>query len=322
MSCVVNCSESGPSSSNDTTTEQTYINLELAPESVVILSIICALASISGSLGNSLVMLAVFKSESLRSIPDFIISSLAFSDFTVCFIYLPLLIYDYNHLTSQATQQNSPFSIAKSFIGHCSLSASVTNMFAVTVDRVIAIRFPLKYPSIMTMKTSFCAIGVIWLISLTFGAVYAREILSRFVILCYCFALMLGTFGMYAYIFFVAKRQENKVQTLNSSTQPQVSLQQQKAEKKAAKTIFTVVGIYALCWLPLLLLPVIVNPSKKPVLFRRCFPWVQTVLSCNSALNPYVYCIRSHKYRRQFAKLLRIKRYEDIHSNTVSNTHH
>ena len=322
MSYEVNCTEYGPNPSNDTSTEETNISPELSPESVVILSIISALASISGSIGNSLVMLAVFKSESLRSIPDFIISSLAFSDFTVCFIFLPLWIYELNHPSSQVTQLNSAFHIIKSFFGHCSLIASVTNMFVVTVDRVIAIRLPLKYPAIVTVKTALSAIALVWLISLTFGAVYAREIgISRFILLSYCIILMLGTMSIYAYIFYAAKRQENKVQALNSSTQPQVSIQQQKAEKKAAKTIFTVVGIYALCWLPLLLLPIIVNPAKNEVLFKRCFPWVQTVLSCNSALNPYVYCLRSHKYRRQFAKLLRLKPSENINSNSASNSY-
>ena len=60
------------------------------------------------------------------------------------------------------------------------------------------------------------------------------------------------------YIFYAAKRQKNKVQTLNFSAQPHVSAEQhkqQKADKKVAETIFTVVGIYALCWLPLFLLP-------------------------------------------------------------------
>ena len=145
-------------------------------------------------------------------------------------------------------------------------------MFAMTVDRVIAIRFPFKYPAIMTVKTAMSAMALVWLISLTSGAVFAWRIFSTFVTLCYSSALMLGTMGMYGYIFFIAKRQENKVQPLNSSTQPHVSTAQQKAEKKAAKTIFTVVGIYTLCWVPLILFSGIVNPSKNPVLFLTAFP--------------------------------------------------
>lgn len=316
MSCEVNCLSGAETNFSNETSAVNSVNPELDHGSVVILSVICALASVCGSFGNVLVILAVLKSPSLRGVSDLIISSLAFSDFAVCFIYLPLLIYNYNHFTSQATQQGSPFDLTKSFFGHCSLIASVTNMFAVTVDRVIAIRFPFKYLGIMTTKTAYIIIAIVWLISLTAGALYAQEMFSRIILLGYCIVLMLSTMSLYVYIFVIAKRQENKVQTMNIST-----TQQLKTEKKAAKTIFIVFGIYALCWLPLLLLPAIVNPSKKPLLFKKTFPWVQVVLASNSALNPYVYCMRSQKYRWQFGKLLRIHLSEDINSNSTSNGH-
>ena len=287
----------------------------------MILSVICALASFCGSFGNVLVILAVLKSPNLRAVSDLIISSLAFSDLTVCSIYLPLSIYRYNHLTSEAIQQGSRLSIARSFFGHCSLIASVTNMFAVTVDRVIAIRFPFKYLGIMTTNTSYIIITIVWLISLTAGAVVlfaAQEMCSKIILQGYCIVLMLCTMTMYAYIFLIAKRQENKVQAMNLSTTRQL-----KTDKKAAKTIFIVVGIYVLCWLPFLLLPAIVSPSKKPLLFKKFFHWVHVVLASNSAMNPYVYCMRNHKYRRQFAKVLRISMNlsDGLNSNAASNGH-
>jgi len=189
-------------------------------------------------------------------------------------------------------------------------------MFAVTVDRVIAIRFPFKYLGIMTAKTAYTIIAIVWLISLAAGVLYAQEMFSRIILRGYCITLMLCTISLYAYIFVIAKRQENKVQAMNVSTTRQL-----KTDKKAAKTIFIVVGVYALCWLPQLVVPFIVNPSKKPILFKKIFPWVQVVLASNSTLNPYVYCMRSHNYRRQFGKLLGIHVSEDLNSSPASNGH-
>ena len=314
MACVNNCSRTETNVSNETNAVNS-VNPELGQESVVILSVACALASLCGIVGNVLVILAVLKSPSLRSVSDFIISSLAFSDFTVCFIYLPLLIYRYNHFTSEATQQGSCFSITKSFFGHCSLIASVTNMFAVTVDRVIAIRFPFKYLGIMTSNTAYVIIAIVWLISLTTGVLSTQEMFVKIILRGYCIVLLLSTMSLYAYIFVIAKTQENKVQAMNTSTTRQL-----KTDKKAAKTIFIVVGIYALCWLPLLLLPTLVNPSKKRLLFMEVLPWVQVVLASNSALNPYVYCMRNRKYRRQFGKVLRINFSANFNSNSASNS--
>ena len=306
---------------NDSETRDDRLSFD--PGALVIFTILCTLISLFGCAGNSLVMLAVLKSESLRSVPDLFISSLAFSDFTVCLVYLPLIIFYYNNLASPATDRDSPLSIVRSFLGHCSLVASVNNMFAVTVDRVIAIRLPMKYPSIMTIKPALSAIFFVWLIAVTYGALYAPpNIIPQVIVHSHILTLMLCTMSMYAYLYFIARRQENKVHIPSSfsQSQRQAVTARKISEKKAAKTIFTIVGIYALCWLPLMLLPVIVNPSKKPILFRKCFAWVKVIKVCNSALNPYVYCVRCHKYRREFAKLLHIKVSEDnIHGASAAN---
>ena len=300
-----NCSTSLPQGP----TAAAHVSELLPNDEVIILSVVCALASIMGTLGNFLVLLAVRKNEILRTIPDLFITSLAFSDFSVCALFLPMSIYDFNH------SENEIFAITKSFLGHTSMVASATNMFAVTVDRVIAIRYPFKYVTVMTARNALVGIVIVWMISLVFGALYAPNLVSRMYIALYSAALLITTIFMYIYIFIIAKRQENRIQNIQQESNDST------AEKKVAKTIFTVVGIYALFWLPVLLLPIIVNPSTEAVEFRKRFQWVQTMLACNSAINPYIYCMRSRKYRTAFGKILRIQRYVDRnlteHSLTV-----
>ena len=274
----------------------------LTKDEAIILSLICALASVIGTLGNSLVLLAVYSNGNLRTIPDLFITSLAFSDFSVCAMFLPMLIYDFNQNAGEKSQAElETFDLVKSFFGHTSMVASATNMFAVTVERVIAIRFPFRYV-FMTKKHALVGIVVVWIISLTFGGLYAPNLIPRLYIAFYCSALLVTTIIMYIYIFITAKRQENRIQNLQSGTDGAVT------EKKVAKTIFTVVGVYALCWVPLLLLPVIVDFKTNPNQFGKGFNWAQTVLACNSAINPYIYCMRSKKYRTAFGKILRIQR--------------
>ena len=293
------------------TTANPQVSDNFSKNEVIFLSIVCALASVIGTLGNSLVLLAVSKNEYLRTIPDLFITSLAFSDFSVCALFLPMLIYFFNH-----SVENEIFKTAKSFLGHTSMVASATNMFAVTIDRVIAIRFPFKYVGVMTTKHAFVGIVVVWIVSLVFGILYApsTSLVPRMYIALYSAILLFTTIIMYIYIFIIAKRQENRIQNIQQGSNGIA------AEKKVAKTIFTVVGIYALCWLPILVLPVIVNPSTHPIQFSKSFQWVQTVLSCNSAFNPYIYCMRSRKYRTAFSKILRIERFIDHHHGENSLT--
>ena len=267
----------------------------LSSEAVTALSVVSAVASLIGSVGNLLVLLAVFKNDNIRTIPDFFITSLAFSDFTVCAVFLPLSIYQFHQQNTE--QENDSSSLAKSFLGHVSMVASATNMFAVTIDRVIAIGFPFKYVASVTKQKAAVTIAVVWMISIALGALLIGELISIYVIAIYSAVLLLNTIVMYIYIFVKGKRQENRIQEMTTRI-PGVS-----AEKKVAKTIFTVVGIYAVCWLPTLLLPAFVNPSSEQ--FQQSFPWVMTLLASNSALNPFIYCLKSQKYRLAFSKILR-----------------
>ena len=293
-----NCSTSPPQE----TTTVPRLSTFLTKDDAIILSVVCAVASVVGTLGNSLVIFAVHKNENLRNIPDLFITSLAFSDITVCSLFLPMSIQYFIHsVRTEGQDDNVIFDSARSFFGHTSMVASATNMFAVTIDRIVAIRFPFKYVAAMTKRRALVGIVFVWIVSLTFGFLYARMLVSNMYIALYSGILLFTTMIMYIYIFIVAKRQENRIHQ-GAASDGSV------AEKKVAKTIFTVVGIYALCWLPMLLLPAIANPSTNLAQFGKGFHWVQTLLACNSAVNPYIYCMRSMKYRTAFGQILRLER--------------
>ncbi|PFX27269.1 Eukaryotic translation initiation factor 3 subunit G [Stylophora pistillata] len=176
-----------------------------------------------------------------------------------------------------------------------SVVASASNMFAVTIDRIIAIRFPFKYV-FMTTKHAVVQILLVWIVSLAFGVLYAPKSVSNMYIALYCTALLMATIVMYINIFIIAKRAENRIQNTQSA------LHRTVAERKIAKAVFTVIGVYALCWLPMLLLPAIANPSSNPAQFGKGFFWAQILLASNSAINPDIYCMRSKKYRVAFGK--------------------
>lgn len=266
-------------------------------ESVTALVILSALAALIGSVANTLVLLAVFKNDTLRTIPDYFITSLAFSDFTVCALFLPMSIHRFYQMNTE--EDKDTFALTTKFIGHISMVASATNLFAVTIDRVIAIGFPFKYLAVVTKRHAAISIAVVWIISMTLGALITADLISSYVIGFYSGIMLFNTIAMYIYLFVTAKRQENRIQDITTQISDSVAV-----EKKVARTIFTVVGIYTISWLPTLLLPIFANPTSTN--FKQAFPWVKLILACNSALNPFVYCLRSQKYRLAFYKILHI----------------
>ncbi|KAK7794904.1 hypothetical protein R5R35_005664 [Gryllus longicercus] len=78
-------------------------------------------------------------------------------------------------------------------------------------------------------------------------------------------------------------------------------------ERRAARTLGIIMGVFVVCWLPFFLMYVILPfctnccPSKKVVNF---ITWLGYI---NSALNPIIYTIFNLDFRRAFKKLLHIK---------------
>lgn len=82
-----------------------------------------------------------------------------------------------------------------------------------------------------------------------------------------------------------------------------------KRERKAAKTLAIITGIFVICWLPFfivaLLSPICGPPCDPPALLSSLFQWLGYV---NSMLNPVIYTIFSADFRTAFKKILLGKR--------------
>jgi 5-hydroxytryptamine receptor 1 len=78
-------------------------------------------------------------------------------------------------------------------------------------------------------------------------------------------------------------------------------------ERRAARTLGIIMGVFVVCWLPFFLMYVIVPfcvsccPSEK---LKHFMTWLGYV---NSALNPIIYTVFNMDFRRAFKKLLHIK---------------
>ena len=114
--------------------------------------------------GNSLVVLAVLTSKSLRTVTNYFIVSLAIADLLVAIFVLPLSIY------LVATRHIWRFGvlICELWVSFDVMlcTASILNLCCISLDRYLAITRPLQYSHKRSPKLAFNMIAVVWIASI------------------------------------------------------------------------------------------------------------------------------------------------------------
>ena len=114
--------------------------------------------------GNCMVIGAILLYPRLRVVTNYFIISLAVSDLLIAALSMPFRIHHtLNNMCWDLGLRVCEFWVFVDLL--CSV-ASMTNLSLISVDRYLALSFPLTYRSIMTKFRGFLAIAFVWLYSL------------------------------------------------------------------------------------------------------------------------------------------------------------
>lgn len=181
--------------------------------------------------GNFLVCWAIIRYRRLRTITNYFIISLAVSDLLVAFLSMPFRIHHVlNSMTWNLGKTVCQFWIFADVL--CS-AASMTNLSLISVDRYLALSYPLTYRSIMTKRKAMVAIIIVWSYALMISGMsfkhWDKDARITIKPACakedkyyYTFAIILSFFlplviliVAYSLVFKVALTQARKLQLLN-----------------------------------------------------------------------------------------------------------
>ncbi|XP_043920555.1 trace amine-associated receptor 4-like [Protopterus annectens] len=254
--------------------------------------------------GNITVIIAIAHFRQLHTPTNFLILSLALDDFLIGAIVMPF---------SMISAVENCWYFGDTF---CYLSASfftaltvisIFHLIFIAVDRYFAICDPLHYSRKITNSVAGIFIVVSWVVpqiyaysyvfshaeivtsksSCTGSCVLTWTALSSTVDAFVSFFIPCSVMlCLYAKVFLVAKRHSEMLIHIEISQQRTSSSQQH--ESKAAKTLTIVMGVYLLCWLPIVIVSLAdpyINYST-PVMLYKCLVWLAF---SNSAYNPIIY---------------------------------
>ena len=145
----------------------------------VFLIFILSSIAIAGIFGNSLIVIAVCRTRTLRSVTDYFICSLASADLFVSFFIMPFAIV--TEILEGTWLFGETFCSIWSSLDILCCTASIWNLCAISIDRYIAILKPLIYKEIVTPRKCAAGIAIVWTLSslLAFSQLFWKYLISE-----------------------------------------------------------------------------------------------------------------------------------------------
>ncbi|KAM9393313.1 adenosine A2a receptor a isoform 1-T2 [Pholidichthys leucotaenia] len=298
----------------------------------IVLELLIAVFSV---LGNVLVCWAVCINSNLQTITNFFVVSLAVADIAVGVLAIPFAI-----AISTGFCSNFYGCLFIACFVLVLTQNSIFSLLAIAVDRYIAIKIPLRYNSLVTTQRARGVIAICWIFSIIIGLtpfvgwykpsmnvtvnvtvnvtkscppglmrclfeeVVAMEYMVYFNFFACVLIPLLLMLAIYVCIFMAARHQLRLMETKVVHGEKSRSTLQK--EVQAAKSLAIIVGLFAVCWLPLHIINCFTLFCRK---CDHCPLWVLNIAiilsHANSVINPFIYAYRIREFRQTFRKITR-----------------
>uniref|UniRef100_A0A8C5SA96 G-protein coupled receptors family 1 profile domain-containing protein n=1 Tax=Laticauda laticaudata TaxID=8630 RepID=A0A8C5SA96_LATLA len=300
----------------------------------IIVPIVYSLIFLVGTVGNSLVLAVLLHNGEVKyNTTNLFILNLAVADlfFIVFCVPFQATIYTLDGWLFGAIACK-----AVHFFIYLTLYASSFTLAAVSVDRYLAICYPLKSRNLRTTCNAVLAIIMIWSLSLLFAGPYLsyyqtinyqetficapvwedqhRKILD---ILTFVFSYILP-------ISVVSLAYARTIKFLWTAVDPLEGISEsRKSKRRVTKMIIAVTVLFCLCWLPHHLL--ILYFWFGYFDFNQATFALRLASHCcsyaNSCLNPIVYALISKHFRKKFKQVFTCKLQKDQENSETINSH-
>lgn len=261
--------------------------------------------------GNTMTLIAIWKTERLKTTTNKLVMCLAASDllFGVSIVLYVLFSLDVNQFLNKKVT-----TIAWMVLNLLTILSSVNSVFLIALERYIYIVHPYSYPNLTSSNRSrvFVALLFAWTLVLSLSLVFFNvcgesadacnddTVLTntQAILMIIVFIIQYACMTMfYGAIFRVALVQRKRIQVENTG------LHFKRSDLKLVKLMFSVLGIFSLCFVPHMVVfftDVVANTK----FLSSVGSYTGALSMTNSSMNFFIYTIKDSAFRKAIKNLI------------------
>ncbi|XP_067097842.1 trace amine-associated receptor 13c-like [Osmerus mordax] len=294
-------------------------------------------------LGNSVVIISITHFKQLHSPTNMMVMSLALADLLLGLTVMPFSMV---RAVEGCWYYGNRFCLLHYSFYVFFTSVSIYHMVSIAIDRHEAVCNPMFYSARITMPVAWIMISASWVIAAlyTYGLLYSKAYMAGLedyldsvkchgecmivfnslwgaldTIMNFFFPVSIMV-GLYTEIFQVAKMHARRIDDsshgIGGAPKEGRGTVSKRSERKAAKTLGIVVGVFIFCWMPFFVYSII-DPYINfgtPTAVVEVFVWLGYF---NSTLNPIIYALFYPWFRKCFHLIVTLKIF-NRHSSDIN----
>ena len=294
--------------------QKTFIELFCAVEFIrgvdtelIFLSAINIFLSITAFLGNTLILVALYKETSLHPPSKLLYCNLAITDLCVGIIVEPVAVTYWTSVVKERWDICYYSLRTAAFSADTLCVVSALTLTAISVDRLLALLLGLRYRQVVTLRrTSITVIGF-WILSIVGAStiIWSLFINSWYLRIVTAFCVVTIIFA-YTKIFCTLRHNQIHVQNHVAQGQPSQAIPLNIARyRKAVYSALWVQGTLVVCYLPFVIVGALAPQRGISLSVYLAWQFTGALVLLNSSLNPLLYCWKMREVRQAVKETLK-----------------
>ena len=263
--------------------------------------------SITAFLGNTLIIVALYKETSLHPPSKLLYRNLAITDLCVGIIVEPLAGAHWTSVVNERWNICYYTSLALGFLASTLCVVSLLTSTAISVDRLLALLLGLRYRQVVTLRRTCIIVFGFWFFSIVGSSTlfwnFRIHYRCQYIVTALC--LVTTTFA-YTKISCTLRHNQINVQNHVAQVQPTQAIPLNIARyRKAVYSALWVQLTSVVCYLLFNIVDALTPQRGMSLSLFLAWHFTVTLVFLNSSLNPLLYCWKIREVRQAVKETLR-----------------